>query len=75
MTSHESETVEVFRRNIIRRIDSGEVNVSELCRKSKFDRTALYHFLNNSGGITLAKADNLAKALGSSLVEMLQTSD
>lgn len=75
MTQHESETVEVFRKNIIRRVDSGEVNVSELCRKSNFDRTSFYHFLNGNGGITLAKADNLAKALGSSLVEMLQNAD
>lgn len=72
VTDHESEIVEVFRRNVQKRIDSQHLNVSDLCRRAKVNRAGFYSFLDGDGGITLAKAGNLAKAMGTTLDELLK---
>lgn len=75
VTDHESEIVEAFRQNVLKRIDQEHLNKSELCRRAKMSRAGFYSFLEGSGGITLAKAGNLAKAMGTTVEDLLQKHD
>lgn len=71
MTTTDSEALDTFRRNIRLRIDAGHISIAELARRAKIDRACLSNIINGKTGITLANADQVAKALGMRLDELL----
>lgn len=62
---------EQLRRELRKRIDSGELTGMELARRTKFTQAHISNFLNGKRGLKLSALDRTLKAIGLSVYDLL----
>jgi DNA-binding phage protein len=68
-TAHfnESQAVNRFSELVSRKVNSGDISVSELSRRAKVSRQHLYRIMDGDQAPTLATAEKIGKILGISI--------
>ena len=66
---------ESLRRELWRRIESGELSGTELARRTGFTQAHISNFLNRKRGLKLRALDAMLKALGMSVLELARPED
>lgn len=66
---------ESLRRELRRRIDSGELSGTELARRTGFTQAHISNFLNRKRGLKLKALDAMLKAVGMTVLELARPED
>lgn len=66
------QAVDIFRQNVLDVMEKQGINVSELARKAKVNRTGLSRFLNGHQDCAMTYAYRLASALGMHITKLLK---
>jgi DNA-binding phage protein len=61
---HESQAVQSFSQLVARKVNRGDISVSELSRRAKVSRQHLYRIMEGDQAPTLTTAERIGKILG-----------